>query len=203
MLKFRFILIFVILFFVFLLCRENLVFEKKDKVEVDKYECTIDDHFISFSLPSKYKRLGEGHVPSIYSDVVYVDYRNIRENIFIADTIRENWFLYYVYKGNISNSSEFISACQVQMPFCENIYDFTEEKLDNGYDKFVFVEFHPIKRRNILDIEKKEYGVCIYINCFVKSTDGFCIEFEIQSFEPLAEFNYQEKMDIINSIYVE
>lgn len=199
MLKLRFFLIFVILLFAFLLFKDNLTIN--NQLEVDRYECTIDDHLIHFSLPSKYKRLGEGKVPSIYSDVVYVDYRDIRNNMFIADTLRTNFFL---YKRSIASKkltiSDIIRGCKLQMPMCEKMYDFIEEKLDNGYDKFVFVGFHPSK---ISNMEKEEYGICIYINCFVKLADDFLIEFKIRSFEPLAEFNYQEKMDIINSIYVE
>lgn len=183
-------------------CKDDIVSYKKE-IETNDDTLIKTNHTIHFSLPSKYKKLGDNKVPSIYSDAVYVDYRNIRENIFIADTIRENWFVYDVCKIKEFTSSEIISACQVQMPFCEHIYDFTEEKLDDGNEKFVFVAFYPINRTLFNLNDKEDLYLRLLINCFIKTSDGFCIEFKIESYETLAEFNYQEKMDIINSIYVE
>lgn len=184
-------------------CKEDIVSYKK---QIETYEDTLvkTNHTIHFSLPSKYKKLGDNKVPSLYSEYVYVDYRNIRENIYIADTIRQNWFLYEVYKGNALSSSEFIHDCQTQMPFCQHIYDFTEQKFDDGNEKFVFVAFYPVKRTLLFNLnDKEDLYLRLFINCFIKTSDGFCIEFKIQSYETLAEFNYQEKMNIINSIYVE
>ena len=88
------------------------------------------------------------------------------------------------------------------MPFCQHIYDFTEQKFDDGNEKFVFVAFYPVKRTLLFNLnDKEDLYLRLFINCFIKTSDGFCIEFKIQSYETLAEFNYQEKMDIINSIY--
>lgn len=184
-------------------CKEDIVSYKK---QIETYGDTLvkTNHTIHFSLPSKYKKLGDNKVPSLYSEYVYVDYRNIRENIYIADTVRQNWFLYDVCKCKTSNSSDFISACQVQMPIFEHLYNFTEERKDNGTEKFVFVAFYPEKMNPFLTLnDEEDLFLRLLINCFIKTSDGFCIEFKIQSYETLAEFNYQEKMDIINSIYVE
>ena len=161
-------------------CIEDIVSYKK---QIETYEDTLvkTNHTIHFSLPSKYKKLGDNKVPSLYSEYVYV-----------------------VYKGNALSSSEFIHDCQTQMPFCQHIYDFTEQKFDDGNEKFVFVAFYPVKRTLLFNLnDKEDLYLRLFINCFIKTSDGFCIEFKIQSYETLAEFNYQEKMDIINSIYVE
>lgn len=82
------------------------------------------------------------------------------------------------------------------------MYDLIEDSTKNGNKKFVFVSFCPGKEWKMPNI-KSVLGVNLYIVCLIKTVNGFCMQFTIRSFEPLAEFNYQEKMDIINSIYVE
>lgn len=170
----------------------------------------IKNHKIHFSLPSKYRMLGDS-VPSIYSQHTLFSYscRDMRENIYIADTVRYNWF-YYDPASKVSDSvnvSEFIKGSLSQL-YCMggsgNMYDFLEEKLENGNEKYVFISYRPSKvGRYGWTTVKENLGVDLYINCMLKTKDDYCMTFYIRSFEPLAEFNYQEKMDIVNSIYVE
>lgn len=56
--------------------------------------------------PSKYKKINGNHVPSLYSDVIYVDFKEIMDNIYIGDTLSQNWFYYgNGYKDSISENS--------------------------------------------------------------------------------------------------
>ena len=168
----------------------------------------IENHKIHFSLPSKYRMFGDS-VPSIYSQHGILSYRDMRENIYIADTVRYNWF-YYEPASKFSDSvnvSEFIkmSLSQLEcMGGSGNMYDFLEEKLENGNEKYVFISYRPSKvGRYGWTTVKENLGIDLYINCMLKTKDDYGMTFFIRSFEPLAEFNFQEKMDIINSIYVE
>lgn len=170
----------------------------------------IKKHKIHFSLPSKYRILGD-RVPSIYSQHTLFSYscRDMRENIYIADTVRYNWF-YYEPASKFSDSvnvSEFIKGSLSQlecMGGSGNMYDFSEEKLENGNEKYVFISYRPSKVGSYgWSTVKEDLGVDLYINCLLKTKDDYGMTFFIRSFEPLAEFNFQEKMDIINSIYVE
>lgn len=168
----------------------------------------IENHKIHFSLPSKYRMFGDS-IPSIYSQHGILSYRDMRENIYIADTVRYNWF-YYEPASKFSDSvnvSEFIkmSLSQLEcMGGSGNMYDFLEEKLENGNEKYVFISYRPSKvGRYGWTTVKENLGIDLYINCMLKTKDDYGMTFFIRSFELLAEFNFQEKMDIINSIYVE
>lgn len=216
MMRLCYILFIMVLSFLSFSCKDDVVTydtevdiscckEHNDCSKVNHHE----KHTIHFSLPSKYKKINENYVPSLYADIVYVDFRDIIDNIYIGDTLSENW-LYYGngYKDSIPEN-RFFDMIEYYMSnrYCScsqnsKMYDLIEDSLQNGNKKYVFISFCQGKR-SVMPNFKNELGVNLYIVCLIKTIDDFCIEFRIRSFEPLAEFNYQEKMDIINSIYVE
>jgi len=195
-------------------CKErNVSYENKLWVYGENFEAknVIDFHKIYFTLPSKYHVLGDNKVPSIYSDhtIFSYAYREMRENIYIADTLKFNWFYYYpAFKLSDSiDVAEFTmeSLSQLYCTECTGkVYDVIKEKSDNGNEKYVFISFCPSKIGQYgWTLKRENVGIDLHIDCLLKTKDDYCMTFSIRSFEPLADFNYQEKMDIINSIYVE
>ena len=197
-------------------CKNEVVSYKKQLYaygDSSDIRTLVASHTIHFSLPSKYINLGDKRVPYLYSDhsLFFYSSRHMRENIYIADTLRYNWF-YYDYASKASDTidiSVFTEMSLYQMDCTEctgRVYNVIEKKLENGNEKHVFISFCPsqIGWYGYRPINRNDdIGVDLHIDCFLKTADGYYMTFSIRSFEPLAEFNFQEKMDIINSIYVE
>lgn len=157
-------------------------------------------HSVYYRLPEKYKLIN-GNSPGIYYNMQYV-----RDNMhfFYSDTLRINYFL---FEGSAIDSSEFDfsdikRAYLDQTPYLEGKYDTIVENMSDGNTKYIFVALRPSRCWNSQSDLENEIVAELNLICMVKTLDKYCYYFKINSFERLSEFNYNEKMGIINSIYV-
>lgn len=169
------------------------------------YTEDIDGHYISFSLPKKYKKLEYNYNKS------NTDYYNIYVNdgcmysakyVFVSDSIRNNYFCVMPRVADIDDFSfeYLINRFNSEFPYNKGMYETKEYELSNGR-KYVFFYIKPYKSHPNNPESRLEILFCCNISVDTKNHDRF--EFVLYSIEPYYEFDINEKLSIIKSIDVE
>ncbi|MEE0084578.1 MAG: hypothetical protein UE068_10170 [Paludibacteraceae bacterium] len=163
-------------------------------------------HVIKYILPSKYKRYENLNAnPETFWKIygkVYGDL-DLRSTTvaYIADSVKLNTFSINAYDSGTPSCLDdyFERNFKEQYPCYEYYYDIKKERLSNGNEKKVFVCIFP--RR----LWRRDKELCLetLIRCSIATPDSFQYVFMINAQEFPEQFDFNEKMKILNSIVVE
>ena len=163
-------------------------------------------HVVKYSLPSKYIRYEKLNVnPEKFGKIygnVYGD-TDLRYSTvsYIADSSKINTFSINSYEIGYPSCLDdyFERNFKEQFPCYEYYYDIKKERLANGNEKKVFVCIFP--RR--LWREDKKLCLQTLIRCSIATPDSCQYVFLINAQEYPEQFDFNEKVKILNSIVVE
>jgi hypothetical protein len=120
---------------------------------------------------------------------------------YVADSVKLNTFSINAYDSGSPSwlDDYFESNFKEQYPCYEYYYDIKKERLSNGNEKKVFVCIFP--RR----LWRRDKELCLetLIRCSIATPDSFQYVFMINAQEFPEQFDFNEKMKILNSIVVE
>lgn len=167
--------------------------------------CNDGHHVIKYTLPSKYMK---------YSDFLTCKKSYLKKNgniygdtdlryaiaAYVADSCKLNFFSFESWHFESSPDLDFFEHNFVDFyPCYKYYYDTKREKLSNGDEKKVFISIFPIR---LMQLEKK---LCIetLIHCSIATTDHWQYSFLIKNQDFPEQFDFNEKMEILNSIVVE
>lgn len=168
--------------------------------------CNDGHHVIKYTLPHKYMK---------YSDFLTCKRTYLKKNgniygdtdlrydmaAYVADSVKLNTFSINAYDSGSPSwlDDYFESNFKEQYPCYEYYYDIKKERLSNGNEKKVFVCIFP---RRLWRRDKK---LCLetLIRCSIATPDSCQYVFVINAHEFPEQFDFNEKMKILNSIQVD
>ena len=167
--------------------------------------CNDGHHVIKYTLPYKYMK---------YSDFLKRQETYLKKNgniygdtdlrfakvAYVADSSKLNFFSFESWPFESSPDWDFYEHNFVDAyPCYEYYYDTKREKLSNGDEKKIFISIFPNRLRRF------ENKLCIetLIHCTIATTDHWQYSFLIMSQDFPEQFDFNEKMKILNSIVVE
>lgn len=167
--------------------------------------CNDGHHVIKYKLPSKYIK---------YKDFLTCQEAYIKKNgniygdtdlrfataAYVADSKKLNFFSFESWPFEKLPDLDFFEHNFVNaFPCYEYYYDIKREKLSNGDEKKVFVCIFP----NRLWRQNKKLCIETLIHCTIATTDHWQYSFLIKNQDFPEQFDFNEKMEILNSIVVE
>ena len=163
-------------------------------------------HVLKYALPSKYMK---------YSDFLTCKNTYLKKNgniygdtdlrfsmaAYVADSVKLNYFSINAFDSRTPSYLDdyFERNFKEIYPCYEYYYDIKKEHLANGNVKNVFVCIYPYR----LWWQDKKLCLQTLIRCSIATPDSFQYVFMINAQEFPEQFDFNEKMKILNSIVVE